>query len=79
MENSNTDTDYEWEQIPTWTARYKCAKTGVLGYRGILLALHRKEIDPGEIYPYTCKTCKQPATHHRKNTFYCDNHGKPNR
>jgi len=69
--------DYEWEPIPGWVGRYRCAKTQALGYRGIVNQYAGTEgRRPGDIYPYKCKTCGCPASRKQKSNFYCTDHGK---
>jgi len=67
---------YEWEPISGWTARYRCKKTGAIGYRGIVIKEARSGVDAGDIIPYKCKTCGEPASRKQKGSFYCEEHGR---
>jgi hypothetical protein len=68
--------EYTWEPIDGWAGRYRCQKTGVIGYKGIVTKKHHTKISHGTVYPYVCHCGKPAVTHKKGKSFYCKEHGK---
>jgi hypothetical protein len=67
---------FQWIPIPAWPGRYRCAKTGVLGFRPSETKMASSKGDSMEISPYTCARngCEEHASHRYKGKCYCTPH-----
>lgn len=72
----NTTTTFQWVPLPTWRGRYRCANTGVLGFRPSETKMAMSSGDPDTIVPYTCVRgqCEANATVRHKGKCYCTEH-----
>jgi hypothetical protein len=76
---------HDWQPIPGWYARYRCASCGVIGCKFGLVNPHLRGRGT-EIEPYKCQArpggqkCDQPAVHAwRGKGFKCAAHRYPGR
>ena len=76
---------HDWQPIPGWYARYRCASCGVIGCKFGLVNPHMRHRGTG-IEPYRCEArpggekCGEPAVHAWKGKhFKCAAHRYPGR
>jgi hypothetical protein len=72
----DTTQPFQWVPLPTWRGRYRCAKTGTLGFRPSEAKMISSSGDPNEIVPYTCSRqgCESPASIRHKQKCFCESH-----